>query len=201
MISVNERSIKLVEKMILDPEGYKVEVHNICGANVIDCGVNVAGSWRAAKLMTEILFGGLNEVTFETFPEKIDGIYYNSVHVYSDHVVLQQAGCNISGWELRPGKYAPVLAGPGRTLARKEGDWFSKYSDYQDKYPKAVLTVEQGTMLTEDAVKDLIDAVGIEPKDIYILVAASGSIACSVQVSARIIEQILHHVICEVFAQ
>lgn len=192
MISVNERSIKLVEKMILDPEGYKVEVHNICGAHVIDCGVNVTGSWRAAKLMTEVLFGGLNEVSFETFPEKIDGIYHNSVHVYSDHVVLQQAGCNISGWELRPGKYAPVLAGPGRTLARKEGDWFSGYSDYQDKYPKAVLTVEQGTMLTEEAVKDLIDAVGIEPHNIYILVAASGSIACSVQVSARIIEQTLH---------
>lgn len=199
MISVNERTVKLVEKMILDPEGYKVEVHNICGAHVIDCGVNADGSWEAAKLMTEILFGGLNEVTYETFPEMIDGVYYNAVHVYSDHTVLQQAACNISGWELRPGKYAPVLAGPGRTLARKEGDWLSKYSDYSDKYTKAVLTVEQGTMLTEDAVKDLVDAVGIEAKNIYILVAASGSIACSVQVSARILEQTLHRLLEEGF--
>lgn len=192
MISVNERAVKLVEKMIIDPQGYKVEVHNICGANVIDCGVKAPGSWKAAKLMTEILFGGLNEVYFETFPEAIDGVYYNAVHVYSDDVVLQQAACNISGWELRPGKYAPVLAGPGRTLARKEGDWLSSYSDYADHYTKAVLTVEQGTMLTEDAVKDLIEAVGIEAQNLYILVAASGSIACSVQVSARILEQTLH---------
>lgn len=192
MISVNERAVKLVEKMILDPQGHKVQVHKICNANVIDCGVNVPGSWRAAKIITEVLFGGLNEVTFETFPEMIDGVYYNAVHVYSDHVVLQQAACNISGWELRPGKYAPVLAGPGRTLARKEGDWLSSYSDYADNYTKAVLTVEQGTMLTEEAVQDLIDAVGIEPHNIYILVAASGSIACSVQVSARILEQTLH---------
>ena len=150
------------------------------------------GSWRTAKLMTEILYGGLNEITYETFPEMIDGVYYNAVHVYSDNVVLQQAGCNISGWELKPGKYAPVLAGPGRTLARKKGDWFSKYSDYEDKHHEAVLTVEMGRMLEEEEVEELIEAVGVDACNLYILVAASGSIACSVQVSARIIEQTLH---------
>ncbi|SHJ17446.1 methenyltetrahydromethanopterin cyclohydrolase [Clostridium amylolyticum] len=192
MISVNEKSIKLVEKMIQDPEAYKVKVHNICGAHVIDAGVEAHGSWEAAKLVTEILFGGLNKVNLGTFPERIGGVYYNSVEVYSDHVVLQQAACNISGWELRPGKYAPVLAGPGRTVARKPGDWLEKYSDYSDKYHKAVLTVEKGTLMSEEEVKDLIDATGIDPKDLYIIVAASGSIVCSVEVAARIIEQTLH---------
>lgn len=192
MISVNERAVKLAEKMMHDPEAYKVKVLNICGANVIDAGVEADGGWEAAKLVTEILFGGLNEVTIETFPEKIGDVYYNSVHVHSDHVVLQQAGCNISGWELRPGKYAPVLAGPGRTVARKPGDWLEKYSDYSDKYHKAVLTVEKGTIMTEDEVKDLIDATGIEAKDLYIILAASGSTVCSVEVAARIIEQTLH---------
>ncbi|MDB2075830.1 methenyltetrahydromethanopterin cyclohydrolase [Clostridium paraputrificum] len=192
MISVNSRAVKLAKKLVSDPEGYKVKVHNVLGANVIDCGVEMPGSWRTAKLMTEILYGGLNEITYETFPEMIDGVYYNAVHVYSDNVVLQQAGCNISGWELKPGKYAPVLAGPGRTLARKKGDWFSKYSDYEDKHHEAVLTVEMGRMLEEEEVEELIEAVGVDACNLYILVAASGSIACSVQVSARIIEQTLH---------
>lgn len=192
MISVNERCVKLVEKMINDPEAYKVKVHRICGAYVIDAGVEAAGGWEAAKIVTEILFGGLNEITLGTFPEKIGDVYYDSVHVHSDHVVLQQAGCNISGWELRPGKYAPVLAGPGRTVARKPGDWLEKYSDYSDKYHKAVLTVEKGTMLSEDEVKDLIEATKIEAEDLYIIVAASGSTVCSVEVAARIIEQTLH---------
>lgn len=192
MISVNERAVKLAEKMMADPEFYKVKVKKIRGANIIDCGVEADGGWESAKLVTEILFGGLNQVSFGVFPEKIDDIYYHSVEVYSDRVVLQQAGCNISGWELRPGKYAPVLAGPGRTVARKKGDWLEVYSDYSDKYHKAVLTVEKGTPMGEDEVQDLIDAVGIEPQDLYIILAASGSTVCSVEVAARILEQTLH---------
>lgn len=199
MISVNEKSVKLAEMMVQDPEAYKINVHRIKGAYVLDCGIDADGGWEAAKLVTEILFGGLNKITIETFPEKIDDVYYNAVHVHSDHVVLQQAACNISGWELRPGKYAPVLAGPGRTLARKSGDWLEKYSNYADKYHKAVLTVEKGTMVSEEEVQDLIDAVGIEAENLYIIVAASGSTVCSVEVSARILEQTLHRLLEEGF--
>lgn len=192
MISVNEKAVALAEKLVSDPESYKVEVHRIRGAFIIDAGVNAHGGYEAAKLVTEILFGGLNEINIGIFPEKIDDVYYDAVQVHSDHTVLQQAGCNISGWELRPGKYAPVLAGPGRTLARKPGDWLEKYSTYSDKYHKAVLTVEKGTMVSEEEVQDLIDAVGIEAENLYIIVAASGSTVCSVEVAARILEQTLH---------
>lgn len=192
MISVNEYSVKEVEKMIHDPEFYKVKIHRMAGAWVIDAGVEASGGWEAAKIVTQILFGGLNEVTFGIFPEKINDIYYNSVQVKSDRVVLQQAACNISGWELRPGKFAPVLAGPGRTVARKPGDWLESYSDYEDGYYKAVLTVEQGKMITEEEVEELIEATGVDPEDLYIIVAASGSLTCSVQVAGRIIEQTLH---------
>lgn len=199
MISVNEKAVKLAEMLVQDPEAYRVKVHRICGAYVIDAGVEAPGGWEAARLVTELLFGNMNKVSFGTFPEQIGGAYYKSVEVYSDHVVLQQAGCNISGWELRPGKYAPVLAGPGRTLARKPGDWLEKYSDYSDKYSKAVLTVEKGTMTSEEEVQDLIDAVGIDPENLYIIVAASGSTVCSVEVSARILEQTLHRLLEEGF--
>lgn len=192
MISVNQRSVEIVKQMIQDPEGYKVRVHDIKGVNVIDCGVEATGSWKAAKIMTEVLYGGLNEVRFETFPVPIDDAFYNAVHVQSDHVVLQQAGCNISGWELKPGQFAPVLAGPGRLVARKENDWFSAYSNYSDVSHEAVLTIEMGVMPSEEQIEELVEAVGIEAKDLYILVAASGSLACSTQVAARIIEQTLH---------
>lgn len=192
MISVNEKAVKLAEEMVSNYEAYHLEIHNICGATVIDAGVNAAGGWDAAKLVTEILFGGMNAISYETFPEKIGDMYYRSVHVSSDHVVLQQAGCNISGWELRPGEYAPVLAGPARTLARKPGDWLTHYSEYCDKYYKGVLTVEKNKLLSEDEVSELIEAVGIDARNLYIIVAASGSTVCSVEVAARILEQTLH---------
>lgn len=192
MISVNERAVALAEKMIHDPEYYKVKIHRIASAYVIDAGVEAAGGYEAAKLVTEILFGGLNKVTIDIFPEKIDDVYYDSVHVHSDRVVLQQAACNISGWELRPGKFAPVLAGPGRCVARKPGDWLESYSDYSDKYHRGVLTVEKGTMVSEEEVLDLIEATGLDAEDVIIIVAASGSTVCSVEVAARILEQTLH---------
>lgn len=199
MLSVNEKAVRLTEKLVADPEAYKAAVHRIRGAFVIDCGVEAPGGWEAAKLVTEILFGGLNEVHYGVFPERIGGMYFNCVQVFSDRPILQQAACNISGWELRPGKYAPVLAGPGRTLARKPGDWLEKYSDYADRYTKAVLTVEKGTVMSEDEVQDLIDAVGIDPQNLYIILAASGSPVCSVEVAARILEQTLHRLLEEGF--
>ncbi len=192
MISVNEKSVRIAEQIVADPEAYKAKVHRIRGAYIIDCGVEADGGWESARMVTEILFGGLNQISYGIFPERIGNVYYNCVNVFSDYTVLQQAACNISGWELRPGKYAPVLAGPGRTLARKPGDWLEVYSDYQDRYTKAVLTVEKGSIMSEDEVQDLIDAVGIDPQNLYIILAASGSTVCSVEVAARILEQTLH---------
>lgn len=199
MLSVNERAVYLAEKMLNDPDAYRVKVSDICGAHVIDCGVEAPGGWEAGKLVTKILLGGLNDVSFGIFPEKIGGVYYSCVNTFSDFAVLQQAGCNISGWELRPGKYAPVLAGPGRTLARKPGDWLEAYTDYQDCYHKAVLTVEKGTAMDEEEVQELIDAVGVAPENLYIILAATGSTVGSVQIAARILEVTIHRLCQEGF--
>ncbi len=199
MYSVNKESMKIVKKIIENCDKYNVEVHNIEGATVIDCGINKDGGWEVAKLFTKILFGGTNEIEYGVFSDKINDINYRSVIVSSDFPVLQQAGCNISGWELKKGHFAPILAGPGRTVARKPNDWFAKYSDYEDSHCEAVITVESSSIISSQEVKDLIQATGVLAKDLYILVAPSGSTVCSVQVAARILEQSLHRLCDEGF--
>lgn len=193
MISVNEISILLIKKMIEKEKELKIKVNKLDnGTTVIDLGQEVRGSWKASKLMAEILFGGIGNVSFETFNEKIGDIYYQAVNVSADHTVLSLAGCDISGWELKPGLFAPIVAGPGRTLGRKEGDWLEKYCDYADKYSKAIITIESKDPVTLKQANDLAEACNVATEDLYLLVAPSSSLACSVQVAARILEQTLH---------
>jgi methenyltetrahydromethanopterin cyclohydrolase len=199
MISVNKESMTIVRKIIENPEIYKVAVNKIKGVTIIDCGITVQGGWEIAREFTKILYGGISEIYFETFPIPIDGVYYRGVNVSSDHVVLQQAGCNISGWELKPGVFAPILAGPGRTIARKVGDWLQKYTDYQDNCQEAVITIETSKEISEEEIDNLLEATGVHPNNLYILVAPSGSVVCSVQVAARILEQTLHRLCDEGF--
>ncbi|ACL70669.1 methenyltetrahydromethanopterin cyclohydrolase [Halothermothrix orenii] len=200
MISVNEKAMEIVNDMILRKEELKIEVSTLeNGTTVIDLGQEVRGSWEAARMMAEILFGGIGQVSFETFPEMIDGVYYPAVNVSVDHAVLSLAGCDISGWELKPGKFAPIVAGPGRTLGRKPGDWMEKYSDYEDKYHQAIITIESKDPVSVEQASELAEACRVQPEDLYLLVAPSSSLACSVQVSARILEQTLHRLMEEGF--
>ncbi len=199
MISVNKESMKMVKEILNNKEVYNVEVHKILGATIIDCGINVSGGWEIARSFTNILFGGINKVEYGVFPYAIDDINYRSVIVSSDFPVLQQAGCNISGWELKKGLFAPILAGPGRCVARKDNDWFAKYSDYEDYHNEAIITIESSEFITEEGVQNIIDATKLKAENIYILIAPSGSTTCSVQVAGRIIEQSLHRLCDEGF--
>lgn len=200
MISVNKKSMPLVNKLIKNKDEFKIEVNKLSqGSTVIDLGQNCRGSWNSAKILAEILFGGIGNVDYTTFPEKIGDVFYPAVDVKVDHSILSLAGCDISGWEISPGDFAPILAGPGRTLGRKDGDWLEKYCDYEDNYHEAVITIETKEPVKEKWAEKLRKACGVEAENLYILVAPSSSLACSVQVAARILEQTLHRMVDEGF--
>lgn len=192
MISVNKHSVELAKQLIHREQQYKVRSYKEEGVTVIDCGVKMEGSWEAGKIISEILLGGLNHIYYETFPEKIGGTYFQGINVMSDFTVVQQAGCNISGWELEKGEFAPVVAGPARTLARKENDWLEPYSDYRDQYESGVITLEQSELPSKELVLKIVKAVGIPAENLYIAVASSASLVASIQVAARILEMALN---------
>lgn len=193
MVSVNKETFKLVKELIRYQKELKIDVNYLSnGATIIDLGQEVEGSWEAGRLLTEILLGGLCNVSFETFPEQIFNTYFPAINVRVDHPLISLAGCQISGWELSSGNFAPILAGPGRTLGRKENDWLSPYTDYEDKYDKAILSIESPDKITLKQSEELAKACNIKPEMLYILIAPPDSLATYIQVSGRILEQTLH---------
>jgi len=64
MLSVNETALDIVEEMIDLSEEFKIKAHTLDnGATVIDCGVEVAGSYEAGLAFTDACMGGLGTAT------------------------------------------------------------------------------------------------------------------------------------------
>ena len=63
MVSVNLEAKKTVDQMIENAEELNIAVSKLeNGSTVIDCGVNVSGSFKAGELYTKVCLGGLAEV-------------------------------------------------------------------------------------------------------------------------------------------
>lgn len=199
MVSANERAVALARKLESDPERYRIRALRTGGAHVLDVGIEARGGWEAARIVTAILVGGLGNMSIETYPQPIGGIWRSGVHITSDHVILEQAGCYTHGWQVRWGTGSPIVCGPGRTLGREEGDWLSPYTDYADRFPAGVITLQQSESVGVDEVELLAKKTRLDPEDLYIIASSSGSIVCSVQVAGRILEETIHRLAEEGF--
>ena len=63
MVSVNLEAKKTLDQMIENAEELNIAVSKLKnGSTVLDCGVNVSGSFKAGELYTKICLGGLAEV-------------------------------------------------------------------------------------------------------------------------------------------
>ena len=63
MVSVNLEAKKTVDVMIEKADELNIEIVTLDnGATVLDCGVNVDGSFKAGELYTKVCLGGLADV-------------------------------------------------------------------------------------------------------------------------------------------
>ncbi len=190
MLSLNQEAMKIIRKILAAPEAIGALVEQLpCGSTVIDLGLKARGGWTAGKYYTLVTLGGLGEVTYENFP--LGGYDLAAVRVMLDHPLEACFGSQIAGWRIVERPNAPIGAGPARAL-NKMPDKYLKIYPYRDQSQQAVLAIQTGQpILDEDAIA-IAAACNVAPQDVYILMAASTSLACAVQVSARIIEQSLH---------
>jgi methenyltetrahydromethanopterin cyclohydrolase len=190
MLSLNQEAMKIIRKILAAPEPIGALVEQLpCGSTVIDMGQKAPGGWTAGKYYTLVTLGGLGEITYENFP--LGGYDLVAVRVMLDHPLEACFGSQIAGWRIVERPNAPIGAGPARAL-NQTPDKYLKIYPYRDVSQQAVLAIQTDQPILDQDAQAIAAACDVASKDVYILMAPSTSLACAVQVSARIIEQSLH---------
>jgi len=193
MVSINREAMKIVRRMLADPEPLGVKVFRLAnGATVIDMGQEAPGSWRAAKDYVLVTLGGLGEVGYEPFP--LGDRTLTAVRVMVDNPIIACVASQIAGWQLDPPgtPHAAIAAGPARALNRLRPDHYFDMIEYRDSSDEAVVAIQTSEPITARIADAIAEGCRVKADAVYILVAPNSSLVCAVQVAARIIEQTLH---------
>ena len=189
-ISVNERAFKILTKMLDDPDYYKVHVTKTeSGTTLIDAGVSSEGGFEAGRLITEVCMGGCASVHITT--SDYGCIEMPAAFVYSDHPVVATLGSQYAGWQIKEDGYFAIGSGPARALAQRPRKIFDSII-YMDDFGKAVMVLEADRLPPDGLLKRFADDCHVLPADLYVIVAATTSIAGGIQIVGRSIETGIH---------
>jgi methenyltetrahydromethanopterin cyclohydrolase len=186
MLSINKMALKWAQKLIEDPDYYRVKVEKLpSGATVIDTGLESHGGYEAGLMATRIAMGGAGSVGLGY--ADYDGLKLPTVNVATDHPAVALFGAQLAGWRIKPEGYTADGSGPARALALKPKDVFKKI-EYQDKSDVAVLLMESEEMPPDSAAYFIAERCNVEPKNVYMVMTTTTSLAGMVQISGRIVE-------------
>jgi methenyltetrahydromethanopterin cyclohydrolase len=189
--SVNARAAKIVEQIVADASALRCVVSTGgAGERLIDMGAATTGGLEAGRRLAEVCMGGLGTVTITTASGHAN--WPLGVVVHSTNPVLACLGSQYGGWTMSDeatGFFA-LGSGPARALARKE-ELFREL-DYTDHHNKAALVIEGDKAPPAALARSVAADCGVNPADLTVLFAPTGSLAGGVQVCARVLEVALH---------
>ncbi|MDF1532665.1 MAG: methenyltetrahydromethanopterin cyclohydrolase [ANME-2 cluster archaeon] len=186
MLSVNEKGLEIAEEMMDWAEELKVKAIELKNdARVIDCGVNVSGSYDAGLMFTDICMGGF--CTTNISVHKVGDIPLAFIDVTTDHPAISCLGAQKAGWQISVDKYFAMGSGPARALALKPKHTYERIQ-YEDDYDHAVIALESNKIPDEKVMQFIADACNVPVENTIALVAPTASIVGSVQVSGRVVE-------------
>lgn len=190
MLSVNEMALDIVEDMLDLEEELRIESKKLeNGSVVIDCGVNVPGSYNAGVMYTEICMGGLGRV--DIVVDYVDGIPLSFITQYTDHPAIACLGSQKAGWAISVDKYFAMGSGPARALALKPKKTYEQI-DYEDDAEYAIIALEASKLPDEKVMEHIAQECDVDSDSVYALVAPTASIVGSVQISGRIVETAIY---------
>jgi len=189
-LSINREAVRIVEEIIDKADVLNVKcIRTDVGPTLIDCGVEVRGGYEAGIYVSRVCLGGLGFVTL-SFKEYED-IRLPVVEEFIDHPIIACMASQYAGWRIRYNEYIALGSGPARALALKPKKLFKKI-DYIDQSDEAVLVLETSKYPPKEVMLEISKSCNIDPKNLYILIVPSNSLAGSVQISSRIVETGIH---------
>jgi len=193
MVSVNELALDIVEDMLDYEEDLKISSKRLeNGATVIDCGVNVPGSYEAGIMYTQICMGGLGNV--DLYVDTIKDVPFAFIKEYTDYPAIACLGSQKAGWQIKVGDFFALGSGPARAMALKPRKTY-ELIEYEDDTEYAVIAIESNKLPNEDVIEYIAKECDVEPEDVYAVVAPTASIVGSIQVSGRVIETAIYRMV------
>ena len=188
MISVNLEAKKTLNQMVENADELNIAVTKLKnGSTVIDCGVNVSGSFKAGELYTKICLGGLAEVGISIPGDLSENFAIPSVKIKTDFPAISTLGAQKAGWSVSVGDFFALGSGPARALALKPAETYEEIG-YKDDADVAILTLEADKLPREDVADSIASDCGVSPADVYLLVAPTSSLVGSIQIAGRVVE-------------
>ncbi|MCP8319342.1 MAG: methenyltetrahydromethanopterin cyclohydrolase [archaeon] len=191
VISVNKLAMKSVRELLNCPEEYRVKVENLpSGATVIDTGLEAPGGYLAGLRLTEVCLGGLAQcwLTYQVYGD----LEMPSIVVVTDYPAISLLGCQLAGWMVKVGDFFAPSSGPARALAFKPKKVLEKVG-YKDDYSEAAIVMETTKKPTDEVAQQVAKDCKVDPKNLYMLLTTTASMAGSVQVSGRVVETGLYN--------
>jgi len=189
--SINKYSNLLVKDLIEQKEKFNLEVFKgPLNCNIIDAGINIAGSIEAGLKISEICLGGLGEVTI--LPSQKINVSSYSISVHSSKPVLACLGSQYAGWSLSHENFFSLGSGPVRSIVQKEEIF--KEIDYKDKSSQTSVVLEVDKFPPEEVVKKVSTDSNVQPENLTFITTPTTSICGNIQVVARVLEVAIHKV-------
>lgn len=189
-LALNRRATALADAMEAEATDLRVAVRRLGnGARIIDCGVQVEGSWEAGRRLAEVCLGGMASVSLTS--TDAEGLWLPAVQVATDHPIAACLASQYAGWRIDPEGYTAMGSGPARAIARVERELFERLG-YTESCQRGVLVLESRVLPGEAVAAHVASRCGIAADGLTMLVAPTASLAGSVQIAARALETGLH---------
>jgi len=193
--NVNSCARPLVQRLIDDPERYRVKVsRHESGARIIDAGIECPGGLEAGRLIAEICMGGLGHVQLRANAPFKRWTWQVDVHA-SDPVTACLAS-QYAGWSLNHGKgkeaFNALGSGPGRSIGSRE-ELFGELA-YRNPPAPTALVLEVDRIPPVEIIDKVARNCQVLPRDLTLILTPTSSLAGGVQIVARVLEVALHKV-------
>ncbi len=191
-LSVNQHGLNVIKEVMDKAEELAVKVEkNKDGSTIIDMGVEAEGGFLAGKYLTDICMGGLSHTELSTI--NIGELVLPSIVVATDYPSIALLGSQFAGWKISVGEYFAMGSGPARAISLKPKELYQKI-EYHDHSDVAVIVLETDLKPPEEVTTFIAEKCKVEPKNLYVAIASTSSIAGSTQISGRIVESGLHKI-------
>ncbi|UUX92888.1 methenyltetrahydromethanopterin cyclohydrolase [Methanoplanus endosymbiosus] len=190
MISINQLTEPIVQEMIIRQSELEVSSNTLENkATIIDCGINVRGSYQAGIMYVQACLGGLATAGITT--GHINGIPFPFLDLTIQHPAIACLGSQKAGWIIKTEGYSAMASGPARALALKPKKTYSTIG-YSDISETAVIALESDRFPDIKTTEYIAEKCGIDPSGLTILIAPINSLVGSIQISARVATMVLH---------